>query len=60
MGSGDSIWQYCYILFTGIQFLNYKQSIIKVSTIYSFTDIKFQSCIGNQYILGLVTRLSST
>ncbi|EAL73011.1 hypothetical protein DDB_G0268844 [Dictyostelium discoideum AX4] len=45
----DSIWQNSYILITGIQFLNFKQSIIKVSTIYSFTDIKFQSCIINQY-----------
>ncbi|KAM9987052.1 hypothetical protein ACTFIY_011480 [Dictyostelium cf. discoideum] len=45
----DSIWQNSYILITGIQFLNFKQSIIKVSTYNSFTDIKFESCIINQY-----------
>ncbi|KAM9991239.1 hypothetical protein ACTFIZ_004637 [Dictyostelium cf. discoideum] len=48
-GIVDSKEQNSYILITGIQFLNFKQSIIKVSTNYSFTDIRFESCIINQY-----------
>ncbi|EAL73012.1 hypothetical protein DDB_G0268846 [Dictyostelium discoideum AX4] len=48
-GIVDSKGQNSYILITGIQFLNFKQSIIQVSTNYSFTDIRFESCIIDQY-----------
>ncbi|KAN0034395.1 hypothetical protein ACTFIV_000901 [Dictyostelium citrinum] len=48
-GIVDTKVQNSYILITGIQFSNLKQSIIKVSTNYSFTDIRFESCIINQY-----------
>ncbi|KAN0034396.1 hypothetical protein ACTFIV_000902 [Dictyostelium citrinum] len=48
-GIVDTVMQNSYILITGIQFSNLKQSIIKVSTNYSFTDIRFESCIINQY-----------
>ncbi|KAN0043483.1 hypothetical protein ACTA71_011142 [Dictyostelium dimigraforme] len=48
-GIVDTQSQNSYILISGIQFSNFQRSIIEVSTNYSFTDIRFESCIINQY-----------
>ncbi|KAK5576192.1 hypothetical protein RB653_007333 [Dictyostelium firmibasis] len=45
----DTLSLNSYIVISGIQFLNFKQPIIKVSTNISFTDIRIESCSINQY-----------